>query len=57
MPESLMTSKEVATQLRVSPSTLSRWRDVKRGPDHVNLAGIIRYRAEDVEEFLKVNRG
>ena len=52
----LLTSKEVAAQLSVSQSTLSRWRDFKLGPEHVNLAGITRYRAEDVQAYIEDSR-
>lgn len=55
MPE-LLTSKEVARMLRVSESTLSRWRDSGTGPRFLTLGGIIRYTHEDVARYLDGSR-
>lgn len=44
----LLTSREVSTLLRVSPATLSRWRQSGTGPKWANLNGIPRYRSADV---------
>ena len=44
----LLLSREVASLLRVSEATLSRWRDRSVGPVWLNLNGMPRYRAEDV---------
>lgn len=49
----LLTSRDVASLLRVSPSTLSRWRDSGTGPSWSDLNGIPRYRADDVTEFVQ----
>jgi len=53
MTKPLLTVDEVAAILRVAPSTLTEWRRTG-DPDlpYVRLNGRIRYRAEDVEQFL-----
>lgn len=49
--EPLLTSKEVAALLHVSPATLCRWRERHEGPPWVNLGGIPRYRAADLARW------
>lgn len=49
----LLTSKEVAALLQVSQSTLCRWREHHDGPPWVNLGGIPRYRANDLERWTE----
>ncbi|QRY41419.1 helix-turn-helix domain-containing protein [Microbacterium hominis] len=54
----LMDSREIATYLRVSESTLSRWRSAGQGPPFLRLGGIARYRLEAVDEWLaRLERG
>lgn len=49
----LLTTAEVARSLRVSPSTLSRWRAQGIGPKVVWLArGVPRYVRDDVDAWL-----
>jgi predicted DNA-binding transcriptional regulator AlpA len=49
-----LTSEEVAKWLRVSPSTLCRWRQAGRGPRVTWLsASCPRYERSDVEAWLK----
>jgi excisionase family DNA binding protein len=50
--ERLMTVPEVAEWLGVSPGTLYHWRHTHRGPRSLTLAGGVRYRRGDVEEWL-----
>lgn len=51
--DALMTTEEVASWLRVSPSTLCRWRQSGSGPRVLWLArGVPRYRADDVQRWL-----
>ncbi|MEV8239547.1 helix-turn-helix domain-containing protein [Microbacterium testaceum] len=52
----LLTSKEVATMLVVSESTLSRWRESGDGPSFIRMGGIFRYTADDVAAFVKEHR-
>jgi excisionase family DNA binding protein len=53
MTKPLLTVDEVAAILRVAPSTLTEWRRTGE-PDlpYVRINGRIRYRSEDVDEFL-----
>ena len=45
-------SREIAAFLRVSESTLSRWRAEKKGPPFIRIGGVTRYRIEQVEHWL-----
>ncbi|WOF21951.1 helix-turn-helix domain-containing protein [Microbacterium betulae] len=48
----LMDSREIAAYLKVSESTLSRWRSAGQGPPFLRLGGIARYRIEAVDAWL-----
>lgn len=48
----LRDSREIAAFLRVSESTLSRWRAEKKGPPFIRIGGVTRYRVEQVEQWL-----
>jgi excisionase family DNA binding protein len=48
----LLTTGEVATRLRVNPSTVRRWRLDDVGPRYLRVGGIYRYRAGDLEEWI-----
>ena len=45
----LMDSREIAAYLKVSESTLSRWRSAGQGPPFLRLGGIARYRIDAVD--------
>ncbi|MGO4363102.1 helix-turn-helix transcriptional regulator [Terrabacter sp. RAF57] len=50
----LLTSREVAVALQVSPATLCRWRQTGHGPRVVWLSPCApRYRPEDVTKWLE----
>ncbi len=49
----LMDSREVATYLKVSESTLSRWRSAGTGPPFIKLGGIARYRLNAIDTWLR----
>lgn len=49
----LMDSREVASYLKVSESTLSRWRSAGTGPPFIRLGGIARYRLETIDVWLR----
>lgn len=52
--DSLLTARQVATLLKVSPATLCRWRQTGDGPAWVSLGpSSPRYRREDVDAFVK----
>ncbi|WP_167131796.1 helix-turn-helix transcriptional regulator [Paramicrobacterium chengjingii] len=48
----LMHSREIAAYLKVSESTLSRWRSAGSGPPFLRLRGIARYRLDAVDRWL-----
>lgn len=48
----LMHSREFAAYLKVSESTLSRWRSAGTGPPFLRLGGIARYRLHAVDRWL-----
>lgn len=48
----LMDSREVAAYLKVSESTLSRWRTDEKGPPFLRMGGITRYRLDAVNAWL-----
>lgn len=48
----LRDSREIAAFLRVSESTLSRWRAEKKGPPFIRIGGVTRYRIQQVEQWL-----
>ena len=48
----LMDSREIAAYLKVSESTLSRWRSAGQGPPFLRLGGIARYRIDAVGAWL-----
>ncbi|MBX7556506.1 helix-turn-helix domain-containing protein [Streptomyces sp. tea 10] len=48
----LRDSREVAAFLRVSESTLSRWRADKKGPPFIRIGGVTWYRIDQVEQWL-----
>ncbi len=48
----LMDSREIAAYLKVSESTLSRWRSAGQGPPLLRLGGIARYRIDAVDAWL-----
>lgn len=57
MPEQeLLTEREVAAKLRVSPAALTKWRRESRGPAWVKLERAVRYPASDLAEFINRNK-
>jgi excisionase family DNA binding protein len=51
--EDFLTEKEVAKQIRVSLASLRRWRLLQRGPRFVKVGALVRYRPEDLEQWLE----
>ena len=49
---SLLTEQDVARQLHVSLASLRRWRLLRRGPQFIKVGALVRYRPEDLEEWL-----
>lgn len=50
----LLTPREAAAYLRVSESTMSRWRSAGTGPPFLSLGGIARYRREAIDAWLSL---
>lgn len=51
--QSFLTEKEVAKQIRVSLASLRRWRLLQRGPRFVKVGALVRYRVEDLEQWME----
>ena len=51
--QNFLTEKEVAKQIRVSLASLRRWRLVQRGPRFVKVGALVRYRPEDLEQWME----
>jgi predicted DNA-binding transcriptional regulator AlpA len=49
---SLMTEEEVSKRLSVSVASLRRWRLLSRGPQFIKVGALVRYRPEDLDEWL-----
>ena len=58
VPIELLSAEELASELKMSPRTLGKWRTNGRGPCYVRLGHAVRYRRQDVAEWLesKVSR-
>lgn len=53
MIEPLLTTKQVATLLGCTEAGLELWRKTEQGPAYLKLGRLIRYRQEDVEDWLR----
>lgn len=51
----LMTPKEVAELIGCHEVTLRRWRLEGKGPPFIQIVGTVKYRKEDIEEWLEKN--
>ena len=56
MPQQLFTPHELAAYLEISTRTLIRWRQQRIGPAWVRAGHHVRYRAQDVDEWLRRQR-
>lgn len=56
LPVPLLTEAETAAALRVSLTSMRRWRQKGSGPAYRKLGKTVRYRREDVSEFLAAAR-
>jgi excisionase family DNA binding protein len=52
MMQVFLTEKDVAKQINVSLATLRRWRLEQRGPRFVKIGALVRYRPEDLEQWM-----
>jgi excisionase family DNA binding protein len=48
-----LTPEDVAERLQVSVKTLERWRSAKNGPRFGRRGQVIRYRLDDVDEWMR----
>lgn len=51
--DELLTTAELAAELKVSPRTLQRWRAEGSGPPMVRVGRGVRYRRRDVNAWLE----
>ena len=52
----MLTEKELAALLRVSLSTLRRWRMFRTGPTWFKVEGLVRYDPQGVRDYLNTRR-
>ncbi len=48
--------KEAAKQLGIAVQTLRNWRHIRKGPAYIKLGRSVRYRVEDILDFIEKNR-
>jgi predicted site-specific integrase-resolvase len=53
MVEKLLTTSEAAELLRLKTNSLEVWRCQGRGPRFIKLEGAVRYRLEDLKDYLE----
>jgi excisionase family DNA binding protein len=51
--QNFLTEKEVARQINVSLASLRRWRLQQRGPRFVKVGALVRYRCEDLAQWME----
>lgn len=57
MPEQLLTPRDVAKILGVTPQTLAVWRCEKRYDlPYIKAGRLVRYRSNDIEDFISRRR-
>lgn len=50
--ENLLTTEDAAKILGMAEQTLRIWRMVSKGPSYIRINRYIRYRREDLDEFV-----
>lgn len=48
----LLKESEVAEQLQISEKTLRSWRLLRKGINYVKVGSAIRYKQQDVDDFI-----
>ena len=51
-PQRLLNEHEVASSCSICVLTLRKWRSQKRGPQFVKIGALVRYRPEDVDNWI-----
>ena len=52
MYKTFLTERDVSAIFRVSIETLRRWRALKMGPRFIHVGRAVRYRPEDLDQYL-----
>lgn len=52
MAKQLLNAAEAAEYLALSKRTLEKWRTSLKGPPYVKMNGAVRYRLEDLEQWV-----
>ena len=50
--QNFLTEQDVARQIKISLASLRKWRVEQRGPQFVKVGALVRYRPEDLEEWM-----
>ena len=53
LAQALLTETDVSKQLRVSLAALRKWRVVNRWPQFLKVGSLVRYRQDDIDDWLK----
>lgn len=52
----LLTTKQAADQLQISPRTLERWRIYGAGPAYIKISSRVRYDPDDLDAWIQETR-
>lgn len=52
----MLTPKQVANMLGVNHRTLDNWRAEKKGPPYYKVEGFIRYKEDEVRQWLETKK-
>ena len=56
-PKPLLSARGVAERLGVDPKTVRRWREAGKLPPAIDVAGVLRWRPEEIEAWLREREG
>lgn len=51
--KNILTARQAAAYLKLHPVSLARWRMLGTGPKYIKMARYIRYRLDDLNEFIR----
>jgi hypothetical protein len=49
----LLTPQETSQETAIEPTTLAKWRSLKKGPDYIKVGGKVMYTREAIRRFLE----